>query len=77
MPTLRDELEPTRHNGGECSVEAFLSNQPNRAEWEDLLGDPSIQHTRIFRLMKKHGYPLTDQPVGRHRKGDCGCGRTA
>jgi hypothetical protein len=71
--SLRDELEPPRSNGGKCSVDEFLNVQPDRAEWDELLSDSTIQHSQIYRLLKKHGFPLTDQPVGRHRKGECAC----
>ena len=73
--SLRDELEPPKTQGGRCSVRTFVESQPDPAEWIELMEDPSIQHSRLFRLMKKHGFDKSDQPVSRHRAGECGCAR--
>ena len=74
---LRDELDPVKTNGAECSVRTFVEAQPDPAEWIELLDDPSIQSSRVWRLMRKYGYPFSDQSVGRHRNGGCKCGRPA
>jgi hypothetical protein len=90
MMSLRDELEPVRTNGGTCSVDEFVKHHDPKTcvsagcdgttdDWVELLGEPPqvLQHSRMHRLMKKHGYTKTDQAVSHHRKGDCACGRSA
>lgn len=75
--SLRDELDPPKANGGVCSVKAFVTDQVDPEEWIELLGDSSLQHSRIHRLMRKHGFDKTANPITRHRNGQCSCGRAA
>lgn len=89
MSSLRGELEPPKSNGGKCSVQTFVTtHQPTNcpggdtcradpADWIELLDDKEVQHSQMHRLMRKHGYPLTANPVTRHRNGLCACGRAA
>lgn len=73
--SLRDELEPARSNGGVCSVKTFVESQTDPEEWVELVDDKSIQHARLHRLMRKHGFEQTSNAVSRHRNGQCVCGR--
>lgn len=75
--SLRDELDPPKSNGGICSVQAFVDTQDDAEEWVELLEDKEIQHSQLHRLMRKHGYGLTCNPVTRHRNGLCACVRAA
>ncbi len=77
MGGLRDELDPPKANGGTCSVKDFIASRDDPEEWIELMDDESIQHSRIYRLMKKYGYNLTANPVTRHRNGACSCGKSA
>jgi hypothetical protein len=73
--SLRDELDAPKANGGRCSVKAFVTDQANPEEWIELLDDKSLQHSQLYRLMRKHGFILTSNPITRHRNGQCSCGR--
>jgi hypothetical protein len=73
--TLRDQLEPAR-TSVRCSVGEWVKAQPDVTEWIELLDDASVQSTRLFKLMKIHGFPHGDSPVQRHRRGGCVCGTT-
>jgi len=84
---LRDQLDPKKYQGGICSVKSFVDTHrgpcsaegcdATSADWIELMDDASVQHAQLHRLMQRHGYQLTRQPVERHRNGDCACGRTA
>lgn len=86
--SLRDELDPPKTNGGKCSVQAFVDSHQSTTcpsdecdavagDWSDILSDKQVQHSQLHRLMRKHGYALTANPVTRHRNGLCACGRAA
>lgn len=75
---LREEIAAEmRGPGGHCSVGIYLAKQPDRAEWEELFADPEITSSALYRLMMKHGWDSSDQPVQRHKRGVCRCGRSS
>jgi hypothetical protein len=86
--SLRDELPPPGKNGGECSVKTFVQSKPcaethanhkacasGPEDWIEIVDDKGLQHSQVYRLMKLHGFSMTDNPVTRHRNGACSCGR--
>ena len=77
MGNLRDEIAAlSRKTGYICTVETWLRGQKDRAEWEDVLGDPTLQSAAIWRAMTSHGYTFKTQSLTRHRRGDCTCGKS-
>lgn len=66
--SLRDEIaadSPFRTN--ECSVCAFLRDRDDIDEWAEVMADPTLTHTAIYRAMKARGFARSDKPVENHR----------
>lgn len=66
-----------------CGVGLVLDSlDPDlRAAVNEALGNRSVSHSRIAAALREvgaslpDGRPLAQQTIGRHRRGDCGCGR--
>ena len=63
-----------------CSVGRLLAglDVDLRSAVEAALGDMAVQHSRIAAALREvdallDGRALTQQTIGRHRRGECGC----
>lgn len=56
-----------------CSVCELLKtlNKAELVALSDRLNDKNITHIAISTVLKKNGYNISDQTVGRHRRGTC------
>jgi hypothetical protein len=70
------EAAPARR-GGTCHVALLLPqlDDEDRAAFLAALGNPSLSPKRLASLMRDHGHDVGDSSIGRHRKGECRCGR--
>ena len=87
MSSLVDEVTAQSGRPGVkgCAVDRFLDEQEawplpegkdrrfTRAEWEEVLGNPRLQHSSIHAVLKQYGFAQGRSSVGRHRIGDCPC----
>lgn len=64
----------------DCSVKVFLEglNDADRTSLIRWLARPSkdAPTSAIFRVLRKRGFPRTDQAVAKHRRGTCSCRST-
>lgn len=63
-----------------CGVGQFIADQlddADRADCADLMADSSVKTTHLFAELAERGLILQYNALLRHRKGACGCGRTA
>jgi len=77
--TLRERIiGVTNKPGGVCGVRRWLDTltPTERIEWADVLADPSLQAQATWRVMREAGFPGSDQPVTRHKRGACACGHS-
>lgn len=65
------------HNQGpRCSIELLLAALPagDRDVLVSALGDPTVAHATIARVLKAEGHQVSRCVIGNHRRGDCRCG---
>ena len=69
--------KPGRTRGPLCSVLLTLTelDEADRAELQSWLDDPRITSESIWTSLANAGHRVGKQTVGRHRRGECGCGR--
>lgn len=79
MTSLAEAISRHRpEHGLPCGVAAVLAvlNKKDRDELASALSDPSIQHTTLARAIKDaYGAEVTQNTMGKHRRGDCRCSR--
>ena len=79
MGELLDRLraEGSARRGPPCSVGVFLGEHPDvAADLTEALDDRSISNRLIWDEMVLLGYRAGVFQTGRHRRGECSCGRT-
>lgn len=79
-PTFLDRARASQKRiGPECTVSLALADmEPGyRAEVEATLADPKVHSTTIARLLVQDGISISAGTIGRHRGGECMCGRVA
>lgn len=71
--------ETRRHPPGpRCNVGKLLERMPTEDAdaFRNALADREWTVTSIVRVLEEHGYIIGDQPIARHRRGLCRCGKT-
>lgn len=60
-----------------CNLGLILQqlDDEDKATVERWCDDALITHASIARRLKKHGYPVAPDSIGRHRKQECLCSR--
>ena len=76
--TLADAYQADRiTHGPPCGV--AVTRQTIAAEdvetLDRLMSDHLVSHAKISRALRHIGHHLSQASIGRHRRGDCGCGR--
>lgn len=76
---LREEildLQPS--HGPSCGMTTLLTTlEPKiRTEFLEVLKDQTIRHKTFSRWAEKRGMRISADTVSRHRRGECGCGRS-
>lgn len=68
---------PRRKTGMPCSVAAVLEalSPKEAAILRDWLGSPEWTARSIFEALLVEGHQVGLQTIGRHRRGECRCGR--
>lgn len=63
--------------GTACGVTRVLKSlsESDQKVLTAALADATIQHSAIERVMKAEGHRLPALTIGRHRRGECSCGR--
>lgn len=78
---LLDEIKaiPTGLQGPPCRIATVLAqlDDGDAADLNTALGDPSIEAKAIWRVLISRGFDISHQTLGRHRRGDCRCGRAS
>lgn len=76
--SLADDLanEVPVRKGPPCSVSTLLRqlDADDRAAVQAALDGPQ-SHAHIARTLRKHGHPIGDNTIQRHRRAECACGR--
>ncbi len=65
--------------GGKCRVSKILAelDADDRAQVEAWLAHPNVPgHTHVARALTAIGHRILADSVGRHRRGDCNCGKS-
>ena len=73
--SLREELTADALPGPACSVGVWLAQQTD-PEWPDLMVDPTLRHSNLYRLASKHGLVCSEVTFRRHRTEGCACARS-
>jgi hypothetical protein len=74
LTELHNEIAGLSKLGGYvCTVEDWLSQREDRADWEEVLADNNLRGSAIWRAMHARGYQYKVQAVTRHRRMDCSC----
>ena len=78
---LLDEIKaiPTGLQGPPCGIATVLAqlDSDDAVDLNIALADPSIEAKAIWRVLIARGFDISHQTLGRHRRGDCRCGRTS
>ncbi len=76
-PDLSEFVAQNRSGCKPCVVGAALGllDDERRRSLAAALEAPDIKHTAIAKVLARWGMPASDQSVGRHRAGECCCGR--
>lgn len=73
-----EDFREKRKHGMPCSVGvALAAMRPDvRAVFVEAMALPvrDVQHVRVAELLEAEGHKVGKQQVGRHRRGECGCG---
>lgn len=66
-----------RGPGTKCGVAAWLAVVGEKVAEEamEALDDESLTHSSIARVIGTYGGQVSQYAVGRHRRGDCSCGK--
>ena len=77
--SLADRLQHAKaeRKGPRCSVAKLMDRMPaqDREALQAALDDDQLEARAIWRALLAEGYDITDQPLGRHRRGICQCSR--
>ncbi len=76
--TLAQAMEQTaRRVGPDCNMKVLRAelSDADRETLDEMLADPSVQHSHIARALKAIEHPLNVGTINRHRRGDCACSR--
>lgn len=65
--------------GPRCTVAVVLAklDGSDRTDLEHALENRDVTASAIFRVLREDGHNIGDQAIGRHRRGECACGRTS
>jgi hypothetical protein len=73
-----EDFRHKRKHGMPCSVGVALEamRPAVRAVFTEAMALPvrDVQHVRVAELLEAEGHTVGKQQVGRHRRGECGCG---
>ena len=69
--------KPGRTRGPTCSVMLLLTelDEHDVDELQSWLDDQRITSESIYASLTNAGHRVGRQTIGRHRRGECGCGR--
>jgi hypothetical protein len=77
--SLSDRLEapPRRPTGHPCSVAQLRQELPTdeQAAFDRMLWELNWSARRIYEELLDEGYEVGLQTIGRHRRGECRCGK--
>lgn len=58
-----------------CSIGLILDalDDRDRTALETALDDPAVRPTSLARVLRSHGYQMSEHTIRRHRRRDCRC----
>lgn len=73
--SLRDELSHYRFGPGQvCTVRTMLEDAGDqRDEIAELIADKRVTASSLSRLLRDHGYEISQGTITRHRRKECTC----
>lgn len=73
--SLRDELSQYRYGPSRtCTVQTVLEHAgEDRDEIAELLNDKRVTAASLGRLLRSHGYEISQGSITRHRRKECIC----
>lgn len=81
MGQLLDRFQASsgNHRGPACTVKRVAANlDPDEAaDFEAAIASRDVTASAIARVMREDGHSISDQAIGRHRRGECACGRAS
>lgn len=74
---LADEARSlARRPGGKCSVGRLIAANPGLDdELREAFADSNLPTSWIYDALRERGLIVSEQPLGRHRNGECLCQR--
>lgn len=74
ITAVQDRARPP-HRCGVAKVLAAIEDPGLRREVQQAIDMPELHATAVAAELTARGYPISDQPISRHRRGGCSCSR--